>query len=89
MGLQALSVGRLLAALDAGVAGFHEFRESESDVVGVLARGCRQPVQGGESLCRCTQIVDQVVDEGVEERAGAQGPADPVEALGEFGVQGQ
>jgi hypothetical protein len=49
--------------------------------MGILAGGGRQPVQGGEDLLRFAQIVDQVVDELVDEGAGAHCPTDPVEPL--------
>lgn len=79
----------VLAPLHLGVPELHELCEGEADVVGVLVGGGRQSVQGGEELARFAQLVDQVVDEPVNERTGAHGPADPVEPLGDVGVQGQ
>jgi hypothetical protein len=71
MRLKAFHVGRLLAAIDLCVCGLCEFREGEADFVGVLAGGGRQPVEGGEDLLRFAQIVDEVVDEGVDERCAS------------------
>lgn len=55
-----------------GVPGLHELREGDADAFGVLAGGGRQLVQGGEDLLRFAQVVDQVVDESVDEGAGAE-----------------